>query len=146
MKKIIQISNSPENTFKAGFEVGSKIQGSCLIGLTGELGAGKTCFTKGFAEALGVKELITSPTFLGVSESYSGKLPFIHMDFYKKVISKDLIEYFLKNKSAVLIEWVENFEEVFKKKLTTDINVLIEYLKDKDGIIVENKRKIIIEM
>lgn len=143
-KKTIKISNSPDETFKIAFELGLSINNSCLIGLTGELGAGKTCFAKGFAEALGIKELITSPTFLGVSESYSGRLPFIHMDFYKKVTSENLIEHFLKNKSVVLIEWIENFEEVFKKKLTPDINVLIQYLKDKNGVFLENKREIVI--
>ena len=141
-----KISNSSEETFQIAFELASKINKSCLIGLTGELGAGKTCFAKGFAEGLGVKELVTSPTFLGISESYSGRLPFIHMDFYKKVIPKNLIDQFQKNNGVVLIEWVNNFEEVFKEKLNPDINVLIQYLKDKEGLILENKREIIVSV
>ncbi len=144
-KKIVKISNSPDETFKIAFELGSSINNSCLIGLVGEMGVGKTYFAKGFAEALGVKELITSPTFLGISESYSGKLPFIHMDFYKKVVSESLVKHFLKNNSVVLIEWINNFEDIFKKKLKPDINVLIQYLKDKDGLIIENKRELIVE-
>ncbi len=145
MKVVKKVSNSPEETFQIAFELALKIKDSCLIGLTGEMGAGKTCFAKGFAEGLGVKELITSPTFLGISESYSGKLPFIHMDFYKKVVPKNLIEYFQKNKGIILIEWVNNFETVFKEKLNLDISVLIQYLKDKEGLIFDNKREIIIE-
>ena len=144
-EQIVKISNSPEETFKIAFELASNINKSCLIGLTGEMGVGKTTFAKGFAEGLWVKELITSPTFLGISESYSGRLPFIHMDFYKKVVPKNLIEQFQKNKGVVLIEWVDNFEEIFKEKLKTDINVLIQYLKDKEGLILENKREIILE-
>ncbi len=140
-----KISNSPEETFQIAFELASDINAPCLIGLTGEIGAGKTYFAKGFAEGLWVKELITSPTFLGISESYSGRLPFIHMDFYKKVVPKSLIEHFQKNKAVVLIEWVDNFEAVFKEKLNLDISVLIQYLKDKEGLILENKREIIIE-
>ncbi len=141
-----KISNSPEETFKIAFDLASKISKSCLIGLTGEMGVGKTTFAKGFAEGLGVKELITSPTFLGISESYSGRFPFIHMDFYKKVVPKNLIEHFQKNKGVVLIEWVNNFEAVFKEKLNVDISVLIQYLKGKEGLIFDNKREIIISV
>jgi tRNA threonylcarbamoyladenosine biosynthesis protein TsaE len=144
MKKIVKISNNFQETFNIAFDLALEINKPCLIGLTGELGAGKTYFAKGFAEGLGVKELITSPTFLGISESYSGKFPFIHMDFYKKVVSKNLIEYFQKNKSIILIEWVNNFETVFQEKLNLDISVLIQYLKDKEGLIIENKREIVI--
>ncbi len=146
MEKITKISNSPEETFNIAFEIASKLNHPCLIGLTGEIGAGKTCFAKGFAEGLGVKELITSPTFLGVSESYSGKMPFIHIDFYKKVVPKNLLDKFLGDKAVVLIEWIENFEAIFNEKLNTDINVLIQYLKDKEGLIIDNMREIIVEM
>ena len=145
MKIVTKVSNSPEETFQIAFELALKIKDSCLIGLTGELGAGKTYFAKGFAEGFGVKELITSPTFLGINESYSGRLPFIHMDFYKKVVPKNLIEYFQKKSSVILIEWIDNFEMVFKEKLNTDISVLIQYLKDKEGLLLENKREIVIE-
>ena len=144
MKIVKKVSNSPEETFKIAFDLASEINEPCLIGLTGEMGAGKTYFAKGFAEGLGVKELVTSPTFLGISESYSGRFPFIHMDFYKKVIPANLIEHFQKNKGVVLIEWVDNFEAVFKEKLKVDISVLIQYLKDKEGLILENKREIVI--
>lgn len=145
LKVVKKVSNSSDETFKIAFDLASETNNSCLIGLTGEMGAGKTTFAKGFAEGLGVKELVTSPTFLGISESYSGRLPFIHMDFYKKVVLRNLIEHFQKNKSIVLIEWVDNFEAVFKEKLNLEINVLIQYLKDKEGLILENKREIIIE-
>lgn len=144
MKHKRQISNSPEETFNIAFQIASKLNAPCLIGLTGEMGAGKTCFAKGFAEGLGVKELITSPTFLGVSESYSGRMPFVHMDFYKKVVPKNLLDTFLGNKAVVLIEWIENFEAIFNEKLNTDINVLIQYLKDKEGLILDNMREITI--
>ena len=91
-----------------------------------------------------VKELITSPTFLGISESYTGKLPFVHMDFYKKVIPREIVEKFLKDGFVVLIEWVDNFKLIFNQKLNTDINVLIEYLRDKENKILLDKRQITI--
>ena len=143
-EQIVKISDSSEETFRIAFGLALEVNEPCLIGLTGEMGVGKTYFAKGFAEGLGVKELITSPTFLGISESYSGRFPFIHMDFYKKVVPKNLIEHFQRNKSVVLIEWIDNFKNVFKEKLNLDINVLIQYLKDKEGLILENKREIVI--
>lgn len=108
------------------------VKGPLVIGLNGQLGVGKTVFVKGFASGLGQKELITSPTFLGISEYYSGKTPFIHMDFYKKVSCKEIIDSYLKKGSIVLIEWAENFKGVFNKELPVGISVYIQYLKDEN--------------
>ena len=109
------------------------------------MGVGQTVFAKGFAQGLDVKELITSPTFLGVSECYSGRMPFIHMDFYKKVIAKKDIEYYLEKKSIILIEWIENFNLVFGDNLSPQISVYIQYLKDKAGNYLNNERQIKVE-
>lgn len=135
------ISKSPNETFNIACEVGSKVQGPMLIGLSGELGSGKTIFAKGLAEGLGVKELITSPSFLGISESYSSKYPFVHMDFYKKVTSKKDIDLYLKKKSVVVIEWIENYKQVFKEEINLDMSVHIQYLNDGP----ESQREIAIE-
>lgn len=139
---------SPDETFKIAKELsGSLISpGSpVLVGLSGELGAGKTTFASGFASGLGVKGIIASPTFLGISEDYSGKYPFIHMDFYKKVVTREIIESYLKNKSFVLIEWIENFNSVFGIDLHANIRVYIQYIRNKENIILENERKITID-
>ena len=146
MKEIIKISNSSEETFNIAKELALTVVPPVLIGLSGELGVGKTVFAKGFASGLGVQELITSPTFLGVSESYSGKYPFIHMDFYKKVITSEIIQNYLKSNSIVLIEWFENYDLVFKEKLNFDITVYIQYLKDNHGIILESNTQIIVNL
>lgn len=143
--KITKPSNTPEETFKIAKEIAEKVKAPFLIGLTGEMGAGKTVFAKGFAEGLNVKELITSPTFLGVSESYSGKYPFIHMDFYKKVLSAEKIKFYLENKSIVLIEWCENYNQVFEDKLDLDLRVYIHYLRDNEGNISNTARQIEID-
>jgi len=129
-RNIIKISKGPGETFEIAKELANSMKSPALIGITGELGSGKTVFVKGFAVGLGVQELITSPTFLGISESYSGRLPLIHMDFYKKVVSKDVIGSYLKKGSIVIIEWIENFKEVFNEELRVDISVNIEYLKN----------------
>ena len=148
MNEILQISKSPEDTFNIAYDLALKIDKPMLIGLSGEMGSGKTIFAKGFAEGLGVKELITSPTFLGISECYSGKMPFIHMDFYKKVISKKDIEYYLEKKAVILIEWIENFNLVFSDNLSPNISVYIQYSKDLNDLkdnYLNNERQIKVE-
>lgn len=145
MENILHTSKSPDDTFKIASELALTINKPVLIGLSGEMGVGKTVFAKGFADGLGVKELITSPTFLGVSECYSGRMPFIHMDFYKKVIAKKDIEYYLEKKSIILIEWIENFNLVFSDNLSPQISVYIQYLKDEAGNYLNNERQIKVE-
>lgn len=151
MKKIVMLnrkmhtSKSPDDTFTIASELALTINKPVLIGLSGEMGVGKTVFAKGFADGLDVKELITSPTFLGVSECYSGRMPFIHMDFYKKVIAKKDIEYYLEKKSIILIEWIENFNLVFSDNLSPQISVYIQYLKDEAGNYLNNERQIKVE-
>lgn len=119
------ISKSPEETYKIAEDIVSKIKAPCLIGLSGDLGVGKTIFAKGIAENLNVQELITSPTFLGISEYYSGDKPFIHMDFYQKTVPIKIVKDFLNKPSIVLIEWFENLSEV--KSLTPSVYVNIQY-------------------
>ena len=143
--KIIKTSDNPEETFNVAKEIAQKTEGPFLVGLDGELGVGKTIFAKGFAEGLEVKELITSPTFLGISESYSGRSPFIHMDFYKKVVPLEKINFYLAKNSVVLIEWYENYFKVFQNELLeADLRVYIHYSKDKDDNIANTARQIVI--
>ena len=134
-----KISKSINDTFDIAKKLGKDLKPPVLIGLSGELGSGKTVFAKGLAEALNVKELITSPTFLGINEYYSGTYPFIHMDFYKKVVSLKIIEMYLQKPSIVLIEWVENFQSVFNEKLNLNVSVQIQYLSN------ANERQIVIK-
>lgn len=78
-----------------------------VICLTGDLGSGKTVFAKGFANALGIDEVITSPTFNIVKEYYSGEMPLFHMDVYRIDecnVEINFAEYFVK-KGISIIEW-----------------------------------------
>lgn len=146
MELIKKISKSQEETFNISKEIAQKVsKGNLLIGLDGELGTGKTVFAKGFAEGLGVKELINSPTFLGITESYSGRLPFIHMDFYMKVQQYETIKHFLNSNGVVLVEWIKNFNLTFKNELLPNISVYIEYVRDKENNILENERLVNIQ-
>ena len=80
-----------------------------VICLEGDLGSGKTIFTKGFAQALGIEENITSPTFNIIKEYLNGELPLYHMDVYRldgKVDGIGLDDYFTKG-GIVIIEWAD---------------------------------------
>ncbi len=84
-----------------------------IICLNGELGSGKTLFAKGIADAIGIKEPITSPSFPIIKE-YDGELPFYHMDVYRLDGNVDGIgieEYFTKG-GVVVIEWADTIKEI----------------------------------
>lgn len=107
-----------------------------VICLKGDLGSGKTVFTKGFASALGITDTITSPTFNIVKEYYSGEMPLFHMDVYRideANIQIDFAEYFVK-KGVSIIEW----SDLIKDELPN------ERLEISFRIVGENKRMLII--
>ncbi len=106
-----------------------------IICLDGELGSGKTVFTKGIANALGIKDSITSPTFSIIKE-YNGELPLYHMDVYRLDGNTDGIgieEYFNKG-GVVVIEWADTIKDILPK----------EYLHIKFKVIDENKRLLVL--
>ena len=74
---------SPEETFLLGERMGRKAIGGMIITLDGDLGAGKTLFTKGFAKGLGITEPVSSPTFTILQEYGGGRLPMYHFDVYR---------------------------------------------------------------
>lgn len=107
-----------------------------IICLDGELGCGKTVFTKGFADALAIKENITSPTFTIIKEYTHGEMPLYHMDVYRLDGGNDDIgieEYFSKN-GVVIIEWASMISDILPE----------ERLDIKFKISGENKRTIVI--
>ena len=87
-----------------------------VICLTGDLGSGKTMFTKAFAQALEVTEEVTSPTFNIIKEYESGEIPLYHMDVYRldgKVDELGIEEYYTK-KGVTIIEWADLIEDYLK--------------------------------
>ena len=100
-----------------------------VICLIGELGSGKTVFVKGFAQALGINETITSPTFTIVKEYESGELPLYHMDVYRLEDNKDnigLTDYFNKG-GITIIEWADMIEsELPEERLDIRFRVVDE--------------------
>ena len=104
-----------------------------IICLDGELGSGKTVFTKGIANALGIDEVITSPTFTIIKE-YDGELPLYHMDVYRldgNVEGIGIEDYFTKG-GVVVIEWAGTIKDVLPE----------ERLDIKFKVVDENKRMI----
>lgn len=100
-----------------------------VICLNGDLGSGKTVFVKGFANALGIEETVTSPTFNIVKEYYSGELPLFHMDVYRLDegnVEVNFDEYFVK-KGVSIIEWSDMITDVLpEERLEIDIKIVGE--------------------
>lgn len=88
-----------------------------VICLNGELGSGKTIFTKGFANALGIIETVTSPTF-NIIKEYDGELPLYHMDVYRldgNTEGVGIEDYFTKG-GVVIIEWANTIKDILPEK------------------------------
>ena len=100
-----------------------------VICLKGDLGSGKTVFTKGFANALGITDTITSPTFNIVKEYYNGEMPLFHMDVYRideANVQIDFHEYFVK-KGVTIIEWSDLIvDELPRERLEISFRILGE--------------------
>ena len=111
------ITKDYNETISFGYKVGSLLEsGDCLM-LAGDLGAGKTTFTKGIGKALGIKRTINSPTFTIVKE-YNGTMDLYHLDLYRLDglgHDFDLEEYFSKD-GIVVCEWPNNVSEILPKE------------------------------
>ena len=102
---------SHEDTLNLGKKIGDVLKPGDILLLKGDLGAGKTTFTQGLAEGLGVDEFVNSPTFVIINEYFSGHLPLYHMDLYRledeaQLYDLGVEEYFFGNGVSV-VEWPE---------------------------------------
>ena len=120
-------SFSEEMTFEIGKKLGEKADKGEIICLEGDLGVGKTVFTKGFAEGLNIEENIDSPTFTIVQEYTEGRLPLYHFDVYRigDISEMDEIGYedYLFGEGVCLIEWASRIEELIPESA---IHIIIE--------------------
>ncbi len=108
-KKTELRTHSPQETKKLAFRLSPLLYPRDVISLTGDLGAGKTCFVQGLAKGLGIKRKVTSPTFVIIRE-YKGKLPVYHFDLYRLSLEEleDLgYEEYLFGDGVSVIEWGE---------------------------------------
>ena len=132
------ITRSESETIELAQNMESEKFPNMVICLEGELGSGKTVFTKGFAQAMEIDEEITSPTFNIIKEYYSGELPLFHMDVYRldgDLSGIDIEEYYTR-KGVTIIEWSDTITDYLPK------NRLDIKIKSSDDD--ENKRIIII--
>lgn len=126
MKKIIV--HSLKETEELGNKLGVLLDGGSLIVLSGDLGAGKTTFTKSIGKALGVKKVINSPTFT-ILKSYKGRVPFHHIDAYRlEGIQQDLgFEELFDGEGVCVVEWPKFIEEFLpKERLEIEISRIDE--------------------
>ena len=106
----------PEETYRIGKMLGQKARPGQVYALTGDLGVGKTIFTKGFAEGLGVTEPVTSPTFTILQSYTDGRVPLYHFDVYRVSDPDELFEIgfdeYLHAGGVCLIEWADLIEDI----------------------------------
>ena len=119
------ITNSPAETERLGAALGSILPAGTVIAYRGDLGAGKTAFTRGLARGLGCRELVTSPTYTIVHEYLGGRLPLFHFDMYRLRSSDDLWdigwEDYLDRGGICAVEWSENVADALEEPFTITI-------------------------
>ncbi len=131
-------TNSPAQTEALGAALAQRLTPGTVIAYRGDLGAGKTAFTRGLARGLGCGEIVTSPTYTIVNEYLSGRLPLFHFDMYRLASSDDLWdigwEDYLDRGGVCAVEWSENVADAMEDAILVTI--------EKTG---ENSRKITVE-
>ena len=114
-------SNSPVQTESIGAALGAIIKPGTVIAYTGDLGAGKTAFTRGLARGLGCTDMVTSPTYTIVNEYLSGRMPLFHFDMYRLSSSDDLWdigwEDYLDRGGVCAVEWSENVTDAMENAI-----------------------------
>lgn len=139
------LTRSIEETQAVGEAWAQEARAGWVIGLRGDLGAGKTQLVKGLARGLGVTEKISSPTFALVNEYQSGRLPLFHLDLYRldlraQIIAAGLEDYFYQSRGVTVAEWIERWigEDVAKPLTHAKENFRLVTIEQ----VSENERRI----
>lgn len=136
----IRILNTKNDTKKIAAEFSKFLNIGDILALSGELGAGKTCFTQMLCKALGVKENVTSPSYVLMNE-YVGKLPIAHLDLYRLNSEDEVLELGLEDifeSRLTIIEWPEIAEKILPNHT---IKLQFEILNDKRKVRVITTKK-----
>lgn len=132
------ITTSPEQTEQIGAALAKQLLPGTVIAYLGDLGAGKTAFTRGLAKGLGAGEPVTSPTYTIVNEYLSGRIPLFHFDMYRLHSADELFDIgwddYLERAGVCAVEWSENVWDAMEDPIVVTI--------EKTG---ENSRRITIE-
>ena len=133
---------SAQETEQLGQRLGQQLKPGAVIAYSGDLGAGKTAFTRGLARGLGIEDPITSPTYTIVNE-YPGKIPLFHFDMFRLSSSEDLFdigwEDYLARSGVIAVEWSERVADALDE--VEDV-IRIHIRRDPDN---DNGREISIE-
>ena len=124
------LTNSPAETEAVGAALGAVLQPGTVLAYRGDLGAGKTAFTRGLAKGLGCTDLVTSPTYTIVNEYLGGRLPLFHFDMYRLRSSDDLFDIgwddYLDRNGICAVEWSENVDDAMEGAVCITIEKLGE--------------------
>ena len=119
------ITNSPAETESIGVALGQRLKPGTVIAYRGDLGAGKTAFTRGLARGLGCREIVTSPTYTIVNEYLGGRIPLFHFDMYRLRSSDDLWDIgwddYLERGGVCAVEWSENVDDAMEDPIIITI-------------------------
>ena len=119
------ISHSPAETETLGEALGKILTPGTVLAYRGDLGAGKTAFTRGLARGMGAGERVTSPTYTIVNEYLSGRMPLFHFDMYRLGSSDELFdigwEDYLERGGVCAVEWSENVADALTDAITVTI-------------------------
>lgn len=113
------VTNGEGETEELGRRLGQALEPGAVIAFTGDLGAGKTAFTRGLARGLDIPDRVTSPTFTIVNEYEGGRLPLFHFDMYRLGSADELFdigwEDYLARGGVCAVEWSENVEDALEE-------------------------------
>ena len=122
------ITHSPEETEAIGVALGNILTPGAIVAYRGDLGAGKTAFTRGLARGLGCDDMVTSPTSTIVNEYLSGRIPLFHFDMYRLRSSDDLWgigwDDYLDRGGVCAVEWSENVADAMENAIFVTIDKL----------------------
>ena len=118
-------TDSPTRTEAVGEALGRVLKPGTILAYEGDLGAGKTAFTRGLARGLGAAEPVTSPTYTIVNEYLSGRIPLFHFDMYRLCCADDLFDIgwddYLERGGVCAVEWSENVAEAMEDAIRVRI-------------------------
>ena len=124
------ITRSPAETEAVGQALGKALTPGTVIAYLGDLGAGKTAFTRGLARGLGCTDMVTSPTYTIVNEYLSGRMPLFHFDMYRLRSADDLFDIgwddYLERGGVCAVEWSENVRQAMEDAITVRLEKLSE--------------------
>ncbi len=117
-QRFTRVAGTADDTVRLGERMGEAVDGGLVVALVGPLGAGKTTFAQGLCRGLGVRDAVTSPTFV-LEERYSGRLPVLHVDLYRLEYESEVEELGLYDRldgaSVVLVEWADRAPDLLRR-------------------------------